>query len=674
MFKNGGSAKMFQSYESIPFGVIVLRGSALIIQYFNKRAKSMLNLEDDIINKNLDVLTFLQKFSTILLKCFMEKTEQKLYGVELIENKYYSVKICGEEEQVLIYLDDITENVVISKEQIEDGIKKLNKEKKKFLNISTELKTKCDIIEILRAREKEHLMHLKDVINNISEGLIVADKKGKLSLCNRAAYSICELKMGELLYVSSTFKKYNVYMENEKDIVDKNYYENLYTSTMPLRNLILKLEDKQTCTIKYVEISSNPIFGLNDEHLYTIITLKDVTAAKLHEINAAEQSNFIKNLINNLDVPIAVIDCPELTYKLVNKKHSVLLKNVNESVNYYKNKKAYENYFNDNIYSILSVVRDKGKEFTLSPYVVLDESSNERFYKLRFIPYKDAEDTVKTIYMHGLDITEEVNHNMELEKVTKLKDEFFTVISHELRTPLTIIYSSLQLVYDVYKNEITPNVDKTLKRIDQNCGRLLKLINNILDISKAEAGFLSLNCSNFDIVYITEFITNSVNLYAESKQIELIFDTTEEECVVYLDKDKYEKILLNLLSNAIKFTPEGRQILVTLYVKDEYVTLSVKDQGIGIPEDKLVRIFDRFSQINTSLTRRAEGTGLGLSLVKKLVESMDGDIKVKSKEGAGSEFFVRLSKICSACEQSINVTSIDSNINDKIEIEFSDIN
>jgi signal transduction histidine kinase len=154
----------------------------------------------------------------------------------------------------------------------------------------------------------------------------------------------------------------------------------------------------------------------------------------------------------------------------------------------------------------------------------------------------------------------------------------------------------------------------------------------------------------------------------------LIFDTNEEEYMVCLDKDKYEKILLNLLSNAIKFTPEGKQILVTLNMEDEYISLSVKDQGIGIPLNKLDYIFDRFAQVNTSLSRRAEGTGIGLSLVKKLTEYMSGQILVDSKEGEGSEFCIKFTKSNLNSTSAIEVASIDTTINDKINIEFSDIN
>ncbi|MCM8711726.1 PAS domain-containing sensor histidine kinase [Clostridium sp. SYSU_GA19001] len=671
---------MLKFYESIPFGVIILKGKPLSIEYFNNRAEKMLNLKKEILYKSFYILQFLRELSSVIINCFNKKQEEEITEVEIGENKFYSIIICGKEEQVEIYIQEKTKSVLENRKKIEDSMQRLDREKEKFLNISTELKTKCDIIEILRDREKKHLMHLRDVINNISEGILVVDSNGTISICNRAVYNIIQLDFGQLVSPAAIFNKYNVFNLQEDRLSMHYIYEKACKKNLPINNLIVKLVDKESLNTKYVEINSNPIFNRQQEVIYTIITLKDVTEAKLHQINAEEQAAFIKDVVNDLDVPIAVFNYPELTCKLINKKYKNIINTTDDEkalINEYHTidiNKVDNSYSYDKLNNIICNVGEKGKPFSLSPYSVLDENGIKRFYKVKFIPYKDNDNLVNRIHVYGLDITDEVNRNRELEEITKLKDEFFSVISHELRTPLTIIYSSLQLAYDIYKDEITDNIDKTLRRIDQNCSRLLKLINNILDISKAEAGFLTLNSSNFDIVYTTEFIISSVNLYAKSKGIQLIFDTNEEECIVLLDKDKYEKILLNLLSNSIKFTPEGKQVLVTLFVEDDYVTLSVKDEGIGIPEDKLDCIFDRFSQINTSLSRRAEGTGIGLSLVKKFVDYMNGSIKVISKEGEGSEFLVKFNKECLQKGKNLTIAAIDTTINDKINIEFSDIN
>ncbi|ERI90889.1 PAS domain S-box protein [Clostridiales bacterium oral taxon 876 str. F0540] len=670
---------IFEVYDSIPFGVVVLESSTLKIVYLNKKVQKMLNIIDISNYEKHETFNFLSTYNDTIIKCSLNNKEAVLTEIEIIKNRFFTITISCYDNNIVLYIQETTEEVVDNRKTIEKNKRRLEEERRKFLNISTELKTKCDIIEILRDREKEHLMHLKDVINNITEGLIVVDKNGNFSMCNRAVYNIVELQVGELLNINSILKKYNICGAKDNNDLSQAY-KDVFEKFLPIINLIAKFTDKVSGLEKFIEINSNPIFNRAKEVMYTIITLKDVTEAKLHEIKAEEQAYFINNVVNTLEVPIAVLNYPDLTYKLINKEQIELFRNISgkelalEDVIGVPIREINNCYLNDDMYEIIDIVGKKAKEFTLSPYRITDRNLKERFYKFKFVPYKDMEGKVSSIHMHGLDITEEVNHNIELEKIAKLKDEFFTVISHELRTPLTIIYSSLQLAYDIYSNEISENIDKTLRRIDQNCSRLLKLINNILDLSKAEAGFLTLNNCWFDIVSVTEGITASVNLYAKSKGIELIFDTNEEEVLVCLDKEKYERILLNFLSNAVKFTPEGKQILVTIEDDKNNITLSVKDEGIGIPEDKLNYIFDRFAQVNTSLSRRAEGTGIGLSLVQKLVEYMNGDIKVKSKEGIGSEFFVRFNKISLQSKPQLVTETIGSNISEKIDIEFSDIN
>ena len=210
----------------------------------------------------------------------------------------------------------------------------------------------------------------------------------------------------------------------------------------------------------------------------------------------------------------------------------------------------------------------------------------------------------------------------------------------------------------------------------QNCHRLLRLINNLIDITKIDSGYFDIDENNFDIVNIVENITLSVADYIENKGLTLIFDTFVEEKIIACDPEKIERIMLNLLSNAVKFTPVGGEILVAIkeWNRDN-ICISVKDTGKGIPKDKLDSIFERFVQVDKSLTRDNEGSGIGLSLVKLLVELHNGTISVQSKEGEGSEFI-----ICLPCKlvDKVNyeVTSCDSrgeNIIEKISLEFADI-
>lgn len=268
-----------------------------------------------------------------------------------------------------------------------------------------------------------------------------------------------------------------------------------------------------------------------------------------------------------------------------------------------------------------------------------------------------------------------------IEQYDKMKTQFFSNLSHELKTPLNVIFATSQLLASQYdKNDIyeyKAEVRKYMQITKQNCYRLLRLISNLIDITRYDSGYLKLKLNNYNIVCLVEEITMSVVKYAESKGITIVFDTDTEEKVIACDPDFTERIILNLLSNAIKFTNENGSIFVNIHDEQDSIAISIRDTGIGIPDDKLDIIFERFSQVDTSLNRKNEGSGIGLSLVKSLVEAHNGTISVDSKLGEGTEFIVKLP--ASALEEeregiAINNRVIPSNsIIERVNIELSDI-
>lgn len=259
----------------------------------------------------------------------------------------------------------------------------------------------------------------------------------------------------------------------------------------------------------------------------------------------------------------------------------------------------------------------------------------------------------------------------------KLKTEFFSSISHELKTPLTVILGAIQLI-DQSKPLHFDEKRKSSKHftaIKHNCYILLRLINNILDITKIESGYIKISFVNCNIVYLIEEITQSVAPYAKNKGITLEFDTESEEIYTAVDIDKVERIILNLLSNAIKFTPTGGLITVKVGKSENNVAISVKDTGPGIPKNMQSYVFDRFNQVNSSLTRESEGTGIGLSLVKSFVSLHKGKVELISEENKGCEFIVELPIF--TCEQDeldgVYIKNCQNKIVEAINIEFSKI-
>jgi Predicted sensor domain len=277
---------------------------------------------------------------------------------------------------------------------------------------------------------------------------------------------------------------------------------------------------------------------------------------------------------------------------------------------------------------------------------------------------------------------EVIKKNLLLEESNKynnLKTQLFSIISHELKTPINIIYSSLQLLESSHKDSLTIPMTGTFFKysniMKQNCYRLIRLINNVVDMNKMELGFFVLNLKNDNIIKVIEDITLSVVEYASLKNIDIVFDTEMEEKITAFDSEKLERIMLNLLSNSLKFTKGGGRIDVNIYDQNKYIVISVRDTGVGIPEDMHEKIFDTFTQVDASFRRHAEGSGIGLSLVKSLVKMHEGEITVRSQLGIGSEFIIKLP---------IKLTENDSNTSkrensgingnvEKTKIEFSDI-
>lgn len=275
--------------------------------------------------------------------------------------------------------------------------------------------------------------------------------------------------------------------------------------------------------------------------------------------------------------------------------------------------------------------------------------------------------------------TKELRRAKEVaEAANEAKNMFLANISHELRTPLNIMFGSTQLIKHYLDNDEVldrEKIDSKAKIQIQNCYRLIRLVNNLIDITKIDSGNFTLSISTCNIIEVVEAIVTSVVEYAKLKNIEVIFDTDVEEVILACDLDSIERIVLNLLSNAIKFTPEDGSIFVNISTLHDLIEIRVKDSGIGIPEDKQQMIFERFKQVDNLLTRCSEGSGIGLSLVKSLVEIHGGSIQVKSEHLKGSEFIVKLPINSVKDEHNIEKTSMNNNINviEKIDIEFSDI-
>ncbi|WP_207636413.1 ATP-binding protein [Alkaliphilus metalliredigens] len=273
-------------------------------------------------------------------------------------------------------------------------------------------------------------------------------------------------------------------------------------------------------------------------------------------------------------------------------------------------------------------------------------------------------------------IRNELNEKMHFEK---LRTDFFSNISHELRTPLNVILGSLQLqgLYIASENtsKYKKEYSKANKRMKQNSYRLLRLVNNIIDITKIDSGFYDINLENYDINMLIREIVLSVEDYIENAGLQIEFKANTNQAIIACDPEKIERIMLNLLSNAIKFTEAGGKIVVTVKMVQNRIFMSVRDTGIGIPQEKINSVFERFKQVGSYSHRKNEGSGIGLSLVRLLIEAHKGKVTVRSKLNEGTEFIIELPNEIITEEIYVKeevVTRRKMNI-ERLNIEFSDI-
>ncbi|WP_224240534.1 ATP-binding protein [Hyalangium gracile] len=265
------------------------------------------------------------------------------------------------------------------------------------------------------------------------------------------------------------------------------------------------------------------------------------------------------------------------------------------------------------------------------------------------VPLRDEAGHV--IGMVGIyaDITDRKRMEVELQKAKEAaeaaagaKSEFLTVMSHELRTPLTLILGPLGVLLSSNSSELSERVRVDLQRIHRNAERLFRLVDDILDHQKMEAGRMKVDWEPMEVGPVTSHIVEDARSAGTSRGIDVRFEADLNLGLASLDRRKYEKIVLNLLGNALKFTPEGGSVTVALRAVNAWLELSVTDTGPGIPLAKQGLLFQRFQQLDGSGTRKYEGTGIGLALVKEFAELMGGQVSVESEEGAGARFIVRL--------------------------------
>lgn len=522
---------------------------------------------------------------------------------------------------------------------------------------------------------------LKATFDNIPDIINVHNIDGELIHCNKAAYS----------YINT----------DNKSNINRTCYE-LIGKTKPCESCILKevrnkktpvSEERYIETINsWLDVRAYPIFDDSSNIIKIIEHIRDITVQKSLEMELQKSNSILKA---QQEASLDGILITDASRQILSYNNRFLdLWNIPRNIMTVNNDKGLLHYVLPIINEdekLISQVEEQSKESGLgqdklqlkngtilerysAPIFLYGSEKYGRVWFFRDITEKEEmyEDLIKCI---------EENENLlkETVKYDELKSEFFANISHELRTPLNVILACIQLSEFNMKNDGKSDIyfgswNKNIKTIKQNCFRLLRLINNLIDVTKIDAGFHELQLQPLNIINLVEEITLSVAEYAKGLGITTQFNTDVAEKIMYIDPDKMERIILNLLSNAIKFTDPKGNIFVDIQDKGDNIVISVKDTGIGINPDKQDIIFQRFRQADQALTRKCEGSGIGLSLVQSLVKMHGGEIIVKSEIGIGSEFIINL-PVSQGIDDGHNqfAFAYSSNHVEKMNIEFSDI-
>ncbi|MBS1812951.1 MAG: HAMP domain-containing histidine kinase [Acidobacteria bacterium] len=235
-----------------------------------------------------------------------------------------------------------------------------------------------------------------------------------------------------------------------------------------------------------------------------------------------------------------------------------------------------------------------------------------------------------------------VQANARLAELDRMKDTFLSMITHELRTPMTAMMGLAENLEAGVYGPLSEAQTENLKKIIENGVRLRQLVNDLLDLSKMESGMMRLQCEPLDPRTLVEAVIYQLESLAESAQVKLVNRVGYSLPEVFCDGQRVEQVLTNLISNALKFTPPGGTITITASAQDDFITFTVADTGCGIQPEAQSHIFDKFIQLHPNKDDRTKGTGLGLTIVKHLVELHGGTVSVESEIGKGSQFHFSL--------------------------------
>ncbi len=536
----------------------------------------------------------------------------------LLDNKFHNFNSCCTQTSVLDLIEVEPPDVCIIEESVE------------MLNLGTiikKIKSKLENSQILLLTTGEHI---DDDISKLISGFILTNYSDEFVISTIETFLKNKHNLDKL-------------SEKNKDLADSLYRLNVlyntgskFAGTLDTKELYAYMIEGLDKSLSF-DLTCTISFGFEQEPVLLINSLYDISEELMSALKLRSVLNY-KSLFENSEVPFEIDD-----------KNLKIIKNIkNPNTKFNFTIFRYDNMFapidlGDKFFGCIEI-------FKQTPFTTDDAAYFQTIIQQVSLPLKSA----------GL-YNEIIEKNIELEKLERVKSEFISIVSHELRTPLTPIKNALSILSSGRCGQMSENADKFIDMAKRNVENLTSIINDILDINKIEAGKMDFN---YEVMNIHSVIENvKTNFECVAKEHEINFTSQEQEGLpdIYADSQRLGQVLTNLVSNAIKFTPQGKNITIKSELKNaqdivtnqyfendvkslsgNYIVVSVIDEGIGIKEEDLLRAFDKFTQIENSLSRKVGGTGLGLPIAKQLIKAHRGTIWCDSEENHGSSFHFAL--------------------------------
>ena len=469
----------------------------------------------------------------------------------------------------------------------------------------------------------------RSITDGMAEGVITMDDQGVILEVNHSARQLFLYERGEML--GRHFSK----------LLRRKTSGDLSALTLPLDDETkpLELADQEVpCRRKdgsqFLAFMSLSKVLVNSRTVRTVL-IQDITERKT-AADALRSSEFLlRQVTDTVPALIAYLDTDE-KFGFHNKAYEEVLGLSFDQIS----GRPLSEVLGETAYAN---AREKVQE-VLMGYVVryervlLTPRGGLRTYVMEYFPrYSDdaSDGKVLGFFSLGTDIT-------ELKRIDQMKTEFISTVSHELRTPLTSIRGSLGLISGGVAGELPDAIKSLVQIAKNNCERLIRLINDILDSEKIESGKMQMNLQVLDIRKLVEQVMSQNHGFAVQHQVKLLLTAQDSPFYASVDSDRLTQVLTNLLSNAVKFSPPGDVVEIVLSCRQDMLRIEVVDHGPGISEQFRTRIFQKFSQADSSDSRQKGGTGLGLNISRSIIEKMNGTIGFSTVPGAGSTFFIEL--------------------------------